>query len=261
MDDAPRLTYERLCAEIVAQADMLRATTDGADLTVPVPSCPGWNLAQLLRHLGGGLRWAAGIVRTRPTGPPPDAHFRDVSAEPDPLLGGWVAEGAEQLAETLTAAGPDAQVWSPVPGGTRFLARRFAHETLMHRADATLALGRKFTADQTVALDALDEWMALGTLPHVFEVHPEQRELLGPGRTIHLHATDVGKDGPGDWLVDLTGDTIAWRPTPEDAAVAVRGPLTELLLLVYGRRPGTGGLAVRGDGDLLDRWLARTSFG
>lgn len=255
------LGYDRCCTEIRTQAGQLAATVDGADLTAPVPSCPGWNVAQLLRHLGGGLRWAEETVRTRATGPLPDAHFRHVSAEPDPALGSWVAEGADQLAGTLRAVGPGADLWSPVPGGTSFYARRFAHETLVHRADATLALGRDFTAGQTVALDALDEWMMLGTLPHVFEVHPEQRELLGPGRTIHLHATDVDKDRSAEWLVDLTGDTVAWRRAHEKAAVAVRGPLTELLLLVYGRRPVTEGLEILGDRELLDSWLARTSFG
>jgi uncharacterized protein (TIGR03083 family) len=260
MGDGPRLTYERLCAEIGAQADLLQATVDGADLTVPVPSCPGWNVAQLLRHLGGGLRWAEEIVRTRPTGPPDDTHFREVSDRPDPGLGGWVAEAGRTLADALQEAGPDADVWSFVPGGTRFWARRFAHETVLHRADATLALGKDFTVGPEVALDALDEWMTLGTLPHVLAVHPEQRELLGAGRTIHLHTTDVEADQAAEWLVDLTGDTIAWRPAHEKAAVAVRGPLVDLLLLVYGRRPPTEATEIFGDRDLLDFWLARTSF-
>jgi len=258
MDFAPRLPYDRLCAEIAAQADLLRTTAEGADLARDVPTCPGWNVAQLLRHLGGGLRWAEEIVRTRADGPPDDTHFRQVAADPDPGLGRWVAEGGRALATTLRTAGPDARVWSFVSGGTRFWARRFAHETLIHRADATLALGADFTVEPDVALDALDEWMTLGTLPHVLEAHPEQRELLGAGRTIHLHATDAG---PGaEWLVDLTGDTIAWRPTHEKAAVAVRGPLVDLLLLVYGRRPLGRGTEVFGDRDLLDFWLARTSF-
>jgi hypothetical protein len=44
-----------------------------------VPSCPGWNAGQLLRHLGGH-RWAEEIVRTRATGLSADKHFRDLSA-------------------------------------------------------------------------------------------------------------------------------------------------------------------------------------
>jgi uncharacterized protein (TIGR03083 family) len=162
--------------------------------------------------------------------------------------------GAERLADTLRAAGPDAEVWTPVPGETpMFLARRMAHETVVHRADVTLAVGAEFTVDEEVALDALDEWMELGSLPQRSEVHPEKRELLGPGRTLHLHATDTPPEVAAQWLVDLTGDAIAWRRAHEKAAVAVRGPLTGLLLVVYGRRPARSeGIEVLGDVQLLD---------
>jgi uncharacterized protein (TIGR03083 family) len=261
-----RLSYDRHCAEIVAQTDLLRSSIEGADLTVPVPSCPGWNVGQLLRHLGGGQRWAEATVRTRTTRPLPDEHFRDLSAytDEDPaVLGPWLAEGAAQLAGTLRDAGPGAQVWTPVPGGTaKFYARRFAHETVIHRADGTLALGAKFTLDEEVALDAIDEWMELGSLPMHFEIHPRMRELLGPGRTLHFHATDTAPEAGAEWLVDLTGDTIAWRHAHEKATVAVRGPLVDLLLVIYKRRSARGeGIEILGDAQLLDFWLDRVGFG
>jgi uncharacterized protein (TIGR03083 family) len=146
-----RLSYDRHCAEIITQTDLLRSCLVSADLTVPVPSCPGWNLGQLLRHLGGGHRWVEMIVRTRATQPPSDDHFRDLSGytDEDPaVLDPWLAEGAAQLAGTLRAAGPEARMWTAVPGQTAvFWARRFAHETLIHRADVALALGAAFTVD------------------------------------------------------------------------------------------------------------------
>lgn len=255
------LSHDRHCAEIVEQTDLLRFLVKDADLTVPVPSCPGWTLNQLLRHLGGGQRWAEEIVRTRATGPLPDDHFRDLSGyvgDDGAELGAWLAAGAARLAGTLRAAGPEAELWTAVPGRTSsFWARRFAHETLIHRADAFLAVGAEFTADEEVALDALDEWMELGSLPMMSELHPRRRELPGPGRTLHLHATDT----EAEWLVDLTGEAMAWRNTHEKAAVAVRGPLLELLLLVYRRRPARGAdLEIFGDADLLDFWLDRVGF-
>ena len=67
----PLLSYDRYCAEILAQTDQLRSHIEDADLTVPVPSCPGWNVGQLLRHLGGAQRWAEATVRTRATQPLP----------------------------------------------------------------------------------------------------------------------------------------------------------------------------------------------
>ncbi|MFI2346703.1 maleylpyruvate isomerase family mycothiol-dependent enzyme [Streptomyces sp. NPDC019443] len=260
------LSFDRYCAEIVTQTDLLRSRIGGADLTAPVPSCPGWNLGQLMRHLGGGHRWVETIVRTRATTPPSDERLRDLSGytDEDPaVLGPWLAEGAGQLAQTLRAAGPDAQMWTAVPGRTPvFWARRFAHETLIHRADATLAVGAEFTAEEEVAVDAVDEWMELGSLPQIFEYHPEQRELLGPSRTLHFHATDTAPELGAEWLMDLTGDKIAWRRAHEKAAVAVRGPLTELLLVVYGRRPARSErIEILGDAELLDFWLERVGFG
>lgn len=261
-----RLSYDRYCAEIIAQTDLLRSCIKGADLTTPVPSCPDWNLGQLLRHLGGVHRWVETIVRTRATQPPSGEQLRDLSGytDEDPaVLGPWLGEGAAQLADTLRAAGPDAEMWTPVPGETAvFLARRVTHETTIHRADATLALGAEFTVDTDVAVDALDEWMELGSLPQIFEVHPEKRELLGPDRTLHFHATDTAPEAAAEWVVDLTGDAIAWRRAHEKAAVAVRGPLTDLLLVIYRRRPAHGdGIEVLGDAQLLDFWLERVSFG
>jgi uncharacterized protein (TIGR03083 family) len=260
-----KLSYDRYCSEIVAQTDLLRGSIEGADLTVQVPSCPGWNAGQLLRHLGGAQRWAEKVVRTRATQPVPEAHFRDLSAyaaEDSAVLSPWLAEGADLLAAALRDVGPDARLWTPVPSGTTsFYARRFTHETLIHRADATLAVGARYAVGQDVAVDAIDEWMELGSLPMHFDVHPWMRDLLGPGRTLHFHATDAAAEVRAEWLLDLTGDAIAWRRAHEKAAVAVRGPLTDLLLVIYKRRPTRSeGIEILGDEKLLDFWLERVSF-
>jgi uncharacterized protein (TIGR03083 family) len=255
-----KLDFSRHCAEIVTQTSSLTGHLDGADVTVAVPSCPGWNVSQLARHVDGGLRWAREIVATRASEPPSDVALRDLSGatadDPD-ILRASLTEAAEELAATLTEAGPDAQMWCPVDGGgSAFYARRFAYETAMHRADAALALGAKFVLDPDVAADVIDEWMELGSLPFHFEVHPWMRELLAPGRTIGLHATDTD----AHWLLDLTGDVIAWQRAHGPAAADIRAPVTDLLLTIYRRRP-VAGLNVIGDASLVDFWLERVGFG
>src|SRR5258708_3351664 len=260
------LSFDRYCSEIVAQTDLLTSAMAGADLTVPVPTCPGWTIGHLLRPLGGTQRHAEETVRTKATGQLPDQHFPDLSAytrEDPALLPAWRAGGAKGPGDSRRAGGPGAQVWPRVPGGTAaFSARRFTHETGIHRADATLAVGAEFTIDRRVAIDAIDEWMDLSSLPMHFEIHPWMRELLGPDRTLHFHATDTEPRAGAEWLVDLTGDAIAWRRAHEKAAVAVRGAVTDLLLIIHNRLPpDTDGIEILGDAKLLDFWLERVSFG
>jgi uncharacterized protein (TIGR03083 family) len=256
------MDFERYCDEIVAQTALLTGYLVGTDVAAPVQTCPGWNVSQLLCHVDGGHRWVAKIVKTRAAEPPPDTALRDLSGrtnENPARLAASLTEGAAQLAAALREAGPEAQMWCPVAGGgTPFYARRFTHETAIHRADAAIALGLEYRLDAEVAVDGIDEWLELGSLPFHFEVHPWMRELLGPGRTIGLQATDVD----ADWVVDFTGDAIAWRRADEPAAAAIRAPVSELLLLIYRRRPvDSVHIDVTGDSGLVDFWLERVGFG
>ncbi len=261
-----QLGYDRYCSEIVAQTSLLTSALAGADLAVPVPTCPGWDVGRLLRHLGGAHRWAEETVRTRASEPPAEEFFGDLPDYTDKdlgFLGPWLNEGAGRLAATLRSAGPDARMWTPVPGGTAAVyARRFTHEAAIHRADATLAVGAPYVIDAEVAIDAIDEWMEIVSLPMNLDEHPRLKELLEPGRTLHLHAIDAEPEAGAEWLVDLTGDSISWRRSHEKAAVAVRGPLTELLLLIYRRRSAdSADFEVIGEMALLNFWLDRVSFG
>ena len=260
------LDFDRYCLEIVGQTELLAATLTGSEMTAEVPSCPGWNIGQLVRHLGGAQRWAADMVRTAAAEPLPDNHFRDLSeyaTEDAAVIAPWLLDSAITLVATLRAAGPGAPVnTGPIPDGVAaFYARRFTHETAMHRADAVLALRRAYTLEHDVAIDGIDEWMYLASLPMHFELHPWTRDLLGPGRTLHFHATDTNAEDSAEWVVDLTGEAPNWRRAHEKAAVAVRGPVAELLLVIYKRRsPGDGTVEVLGDDHLLDFWLDRMSF-
>lgn len=115
----------------------------------------------------------------------------------------------------------------------------------------------EFTVAEDVALDAIDEWMELDSLPKHFEYKPQKRDLLGPGRTLGLEATDAA----AAWFIDLTGDVITWRRAHDKAAVTVRASLTDLLLAIYLRKPvHSNGIEIAGDGELLDLWLGHVGF-
>ncbi|XVQ15551.1 maleylpyruvate isomerase family mycothiol-dependent enzyme [Spirillospora sp. CA-255316] len=262
----PPLSFDRHRAEIVRQTELLRETIKDpgrADMTARVPTRPDWNLGQLLRHLGGVHRWAEELVRARAAGTRPDEQIKDVSAhthEDAAVLDDWLAEGAARLAETLAEAGPGAEVWAPLPGvaSPAFWARRMAFETALHRADAALVTGTAYTLDEDLALDVVDEWMEFGASPEAYRDAPGRPALLGPGRTLHFHATGTSPGTAGEWVVDLTGDRPVWRHAHQKAAVAARGPLTGLVMLLY-RRPADD-VEIFGDRALLDLWLRRSGF-
>jgi uncharacterized protein (TIGR03083 family) len=259
------LGFERYCDQIIEETARMRAATAGADLTVRVPSCPDWTLRQLVLHTGGAHRWVYETVRTRSAEmfPPDEVPHGDGPSTDDPAaLDAWFAEGAELCAGALREAGPDVRVWAWAPGKpTEFWARRMTHETVVHRADAALAAQVPYEVDPEVAADALDEWMWLGTLPQTFDARPGLGELLGEGRTIHLHATDAAEKLNAEWVVDLTGDAVQWRRGHEKAAVALRGPLSDLLQVTYRRRsPDAGSTEVLGDRALLDLWLGHIAW-
>ncbi len=249
------MDFERHCAEIVTQTELLADGIAGADLTAQVPSCPEWSLGGLLRHLAGAHGWIEEIVRTRAQEPVPDPS-RDVAADDsgEPPVD-WLLDGARRLSASMRDAGPDTIVWTPLaPMPVSFFCRRMVHETLVHRADAMLAAGRAFAAAPDVVVDAIDEWMELDALPQHFEFNPAKRDLLGPGRTLSFRATDADIA----WQVDLTGDAIVNQRGLSDAAVIVEAPLTDLLLIIYRRQEPTG---VTGDADLLAFWSKHVTFG
>ncbi|MEU6378805.1 maleylpyruvate isomerase family mycothiol-dependent enzyme [Streptomyces sp. NPDC046909] len=260
------VSHEAYCGEISSRTDELRAAVRSAaagPAGTPVPACPGWTLTELARHVGGTHRWAARIVGTRATGPVPHDMVDDVFSpgpETPDALDAWLAEGAAELTGALREAGPDAPLWTVAPGGTAaFWARRMTHETTLHAADGAFATGAPFAVREDLARDALDEWMGFGALPRVLEAAgPDAPPLTGPGRTLHLHATDAAD---AEWLVDLTDVPVTWSHAHEKAAVAVRAPLSDLVLLLYGRRtPADASVEVFGDTDLLALWLERSGF-
>ncbi|MFI8231341.1 maleylpyruvate isomerase family mycothiol-dependent enzyme [Streptomyces sp. NPDC085900] len=256
------LTFEDHCHQIVAQTDLLRDQVGGADTGTAVPTCPGWDLGRLLRHVGGDHRWAEEIVRTRATEPVSDDGVNDpqaYAALDGSALDGWLGEGAAGLAAALRGAGPDVRVWTPadgsvVPQSSGFWARRMTHETVVHRADAAFAVGAGFALEDELAVDALEEWLEFSTVTEAYEPAPGTPGLLGAGRTLGLDAP-----GAGQWFVDLAGERPVWSAgSPRPAAVVVRGPVTELLLFLY-RRPAPA-VETRGDAALLELWLRRTGF-
>ncbi|MGW3725540.1 maleylpyruvate isomerase family mycothiol-dependent enzyme [Streptomyces sp. NPDC000851] len=262
------LAHDRYCDEIAHQIWLLRSVvTSGADLSATVPTCPDWSLEQLVRHVGRSLRWVELLVRTRSAEDIPEDQVpggEGPKTEGDAAaLDAWLAESGDMLVGTLREAGPDAEVWGwagILDAG--FWARRMTHEVTVHRADATLAAKLPYDVAPDVAVDAIDEWLQIVEFVQRTAPHDSAQELRGPGRSIHLHATDTEPRLNAEWLIELTEDGLGWRRGHEKATVALRGPLTSVLLAFYRRLPlDSPEVEVLGQRELLEFWLERATFG
>jgi uncharacterized protein (TIGR03083 family) len=259
----PPLSADRYFAEIEASTAGLAEILAEHDQSLPIPTCPEWTLRQLVTHVGRAQRWAAEITRTRSEVAIP---FREV---PDGKLPGdraeqcaWLRAGATRIVDAVREAGSDL-VWSftgPAPAG--FWIRRMAHETLVHRADAQLAAGAEpepvIAAE--VAADAIDEWLTLlaaGILGNA----GERAGALPADAGLHVHATDDGLGGRGEWMIRRDAGGLAVEAGHGKGAAALTGPAASLLLVLMRRRPASDpAVTVHGDRAVVDGWLASTTF-
>jgi uncharacterized protein (TIGR03083 family) len=229
-----------------------------ADEATAVPTCPGWSLKQLLRHVGRGDRWAAQIVserrddyldpRTVEGGkPPPD---------PDDAIS-WLHWGAQRLVDAVEQAGVETPVWTFLgPRPANWWIRRRLHEVAVHRADAAIALGSDFTLEPDVAADGITEWLERVAI----QAGSDGAALpLEEGNTMHLHATDPGLGEAGEWTVGVSDSGITWSHEHGKGAVALRGGATELLLAMVRRiSVADTGIQTFGDDVVWQKWLDRT---
>src|SRR4051812_27036656 len=183
------------------------------DLTPAVPGCPGWTVADLVRHVGRVHRFHAAHIPRGVTDPPTEQPA-DV---PDDALLDWYVAGLATLVRTLEQVDPKAPAWnwSLGPQVAGFWHRRMAQETAVHRWDAESAYGIQQPVEQALAVDGIDEVL------RVFV--PTQRAeepTAGQSGTIHVHCTDA----PGEWLVRLRPDGADVTAEHAKADGAVRGP-------------------------------------
>lgn len=210
-----------LAADSEAFADL------ATDLDRPVPSCPDWNVADLVEHLGGVYSWVQLAVRgggERPT------TNRDQAPGSRAELLPWFLGQRSGALDALTAHEPDAPAWN-FTGRTEtfhvgWWRRRQAMETSIHLFDMEQAVGQPKPIAPDLAADGVDEMV--GTfLPGYLSRKP----VAGLDGTLHLHCTDAD----GEWILDFGGGTVEVRREHAKADAALRGPASDLFLWVWNR--------------------------
>ncbi|WP_406379217.1 maleylpyruvate isomerase family mycothiol-dependent enzyme [Streptomyces sp. NBC_01618] len=233
---------------LAAEGHLLAAAAEEAGTDAPVPTCPDWQVRDLLRHTGLVHRWATAFVVEGHT------SFHPYGEEPDldgPQLLDWFREGHGLLVDALKTAPAGLECWTimPAPSPLAFWARRQAHETTIHRVDAESARGGRLsavTADH--AADGIDE------LLRGFHSRPRSRVRTDTPRSLRVRATDTDTA----WTVRLSTQppqTVRDDASSEVASVDCELIATaeELYLTLWNRLPLTA-ITVTGDPEPARIW-------
>jgi uncharacterized protein (TIGR03083 family) len=218
----------------------------------PVPHCPDWDAAGLVRHTGEIFLWMAAVNTARER-----VARRTMASGPEnpDELPPWYVAALEKVVDVLGSADPDSGTWTFSSTGdqrVRWWCRRVAVEVSVHRWDVEHA-ARDDDDPSPHALD--DDVAAAGIEEFVIEFLPallKQEDLVGITGTLHLHAVD----GPTEWFIDLdVGGTSSTEPLADHgpADTSVSGTRSDLLLWLLNRGP-LQSLEVSGDRKLLERW-------
>jgi len=225
------LSRETYVASLTRDVDAFAALLRDTDTATPVPDCPGWDVGDLARHLGGVHRWAHGIVITGAPGEEPDGP-----TDHDELVG-WFVDGAAQLVDALLTIDPSTPVWTfgPKPRLVEFWLRRQPHETSMHLRDLQRALGKTHDLEVAFAADGVDE-VATVLTPRQIRL----RRIPPIERGLRLVLSDVASTS-----YVLAGDCT----DPDAPTIAVVTGTAGQLLLALWRRTAVDELTIVGDAD------------
>lgn len=210
----------------------------GADLGAPVPTAPGWSVADLAWHLAevqdSWARIAGGPLVEEDASVPLERPADDAVVE---LLRSRTA----RLVAGLAAHPPGTACWSwhPEGGNVAWVHRRQAHEALIHRVDAELAAGLPVSDPSAeVAADGVDELVRV-----MLDGLPDWATFAPDDARIRLRATDA--DGSWDLVLGRWAGT-----SPNTGNV-----YDEETVQVDRTGEGAPRLLVEGRAWDLDRWL------
>jgi uncharacterized protein (TIGR03083 family) len=237
----PPLAQHEYVASLRADSARLVDAAAG-HLDAHIPSCPEWNMRDLVGHLGGVHNFWCQIAERR-LSDPSQGERPDVPGD-DSVID-WFRAQAGHLADVLESADPDAPCWSwSSQKEVGFIIRRMAHETSMHRYDAELGAGAPSPIEPPdLARDGVDE--LLDTFL------PASDEPPSGDSTVHLHQTD----GDGEWVLTLGPDGVKVEHGHAKCDAAVRATGSDLVLLLWGRI-GPDDVEVLGDRAPLESLLA-----
>jgi uncharacterized protein (TIGR03083 family) len=201
------------------------------DLGALVPSCPGWTVADLTRHVAEVYLHKTVIMRE---GAEPDPWPPKELADEEPIA--LLDRAYAELHDELVSRKPEdpALSWYGPDQSVGFWYRRMAQETVIHRIDAELGTAQPIQPiPDDLAIDGIDELLKVFVAYSVAEWGDYFTEILAasPGRTY-----TVLTDG-ASWRVRTAPGVFAVEDVAGDQAVdvTVSGPPAAVLRWVWNR--------------------------
>jgi uncharacterized protein (TIGR03083 family) len=226
----PAMDYPRFLDCLAADFARLRAVAP-TDLAAAVPTCPGWTVADLTRHVGAVYLHKTAAIRE---GAEPDPWPPKELADEEPLA--LLDRAYAELVEQFAAHRPEdrAGSWYTPDQTVGFWIRRMAQETVIHRIDAELGTGQPVApVPDDLATDGIDELLKVFLEFSVAAWGDYFTDILAgsPGRTYTVRTDGAAwrvRTGPG-----LTA--VEDGPGDDPADVTVSGPPAAVLRWVWNR--------------------------
>ncbi|OEU90730.1 hypothetical protein DB35_02235 [Streptomyces abyssalis] len=240
---------------LAADFARLRAVAP-ADLTAAVPSCPGWTVADLTRHVAEVYLHKTLAIRE---GAEPEPWPPDELADEEPVA--LLDRTYAGLLEEFAAHKPDdpAGSWYTPDRTVGFWFRRMAQETLIHRIDAELGAGLPVApVPADLAVDGVDELLKVFVAYGVAEWGAYFTGILSasPGRTYAVRTDGAAwRVRTGSGLFAVEGGPGASAPEGSGAVdVTVSGPPEALLRRLWNREQpgGPSGVTVEGAPEAIE---------
>ena len=237
---------------VEGNAKLFAAAARQGGLDTEIPTCPGWDMRDLVRHLGEIHLWAAAHVAKPHFKPWVDdlseltAHWPELGVfwPNDDDLVDWYLKTNANLVDALVSAPEDLDTFTFLVSSSPLAmwARRQAHEIAIHRFDAEHAVGIPTEYPAEFAADGIDELVA------AFAIRKEEFPVDKP-RTMQVHAENTGDD----WMVTFAPDGITTTRDGGSADVTLTGTASDLYLALWNRLHDSS-ITVVGDDDLLAAW-------
>jgi uncharacterized protein (TIGR03083 family) len=228
-------------------ADYLQLrTVASTGLNAQVPTCPGWTVTDLVRHVGQVYLHKAEVMHT---GAWPDPWPPAETATEPPIA--LLDRGYAAVTHAFSRRGDtDRSVTWHAPDQTvKFWIRRMAQETVIHRLDAELAMHsiEPDPVPDDLAVDGIDEVLRL-FLAYEVEAWPEEfTDAFAGVKPCTVRVATTGS-AAAEWLVRIGEGTVAIGSAGAGDGIAdgvVQGGAEAVLRWLWGRELTP--LAVEGD--------------